>query len=52
LLRDALDAFARAGGPVDVALPGEPFDDLNALWRRNDLLLCRRPAAIRTGCSG
>ncbi|HDR9087756.1 PhnD/SsuA/transferrin family substrate-binding protein [Burkholderia vietnamiensis] len=39
LLRDALDAFARAGGPVDVALPGEPFDDLNALWRRNDLLL-------------
>ncbi|CAB3750351.1 phosphate ABC transporter substrate-binding protein [Burkholderia puraquae] len=39
LLRDALDAFANAGGPADVALPGEPFDDLHALWRRDDLLL-------------
>ncbi|KAG8150794.1 phosphate/phosphite/phosphonate ABC transporter substrate-binding protein [Burkholderia catarinensis] len=39
LLRDALDAFANAGGPADVVLPGEPFDDLHALWRRDDLLL-------------
>ncbi|VWD43312.1 phosphate ABC transporter substrate-binding protein [Burkholderia lata] len=39
LLRDALDAFANAGGPADVALPDEPFDDLHALWRRDDLLL-------------
>ncbi|AXF24745.1 phosphate ABC transporter substrate-binding protein [Burkholderia pyrrocinia] len=39
LLRDALDAFAQAGGPADVVLPGEPFDDLHALWRRDDLLL-------------
>ncbi|MBN3794618.1 PhnD/SsuA/transferrin family substrate-binding protein [Burkholderia sp. Ac-20392] len=39
LLRDALDAFANAGGPVDVVLPDEPFDDLHALWRRDDLLL-------------
>ncbi|WP_343726425.1 phosphate/phosphite/phosphonate ABC transporter substrate-binding protein [Burkholderia seminalis] len=39
LLRDALDAFAQAGGPADVALPDDPFDDLHALWRRDDLLL-------------
>ncbi|MCM3016412.1 hypothetical protein M3570_22380, partial [Bacillus subtilis] len=39
LLRDALDAFANAGGPADVALPDAPFDDLQALWRRDDLLL-------------
>jgi ABC-type phosphate/phosphonate transport system substrate-binding protein len=39
LLRDALDAFANAGGPADVAVPDEPFDDLHALWRRDDLLL-------------
>ncbi|MBR8128982.1 phosphate/phosphite/phosphonate ABC transporter substrate-binding protein [Burkholderia ambifaria] len=39
LLRDALDAFARAGGPGSVALLDEPFGDLHALWRRNDLLL-------------
>ncbi|GAU05663.1 phosphate/phosphite/phosphonate ABC transporter substrate-binding protein [Burkholderia stabilis] len=39
LLRDALDAFANAGGPAGVALPDEPFDDLHALWRRDDLLL-------------
>ncbi|WP_322082515.1 phosphate/phosphite/phosphonate ABC transporter substrate-binding protein [Burkholderia sp. BCC1972] len=39
LLRDALDAFANAGGPVDVARPDAPFDDLHALWRRDDLLL-------------
>ncbi|NTX26272.1 PhnD/SsuA/transferrin family substrate-binding protein [Burkholderia pyrrocinia] len=39
LLRDALDAFANAGGPADVALPDEPFGDLHALWRRDDLLL-------------
>ncbi|MDN7877190.1 phosphate/phosphite/phosphonate ABC transporter substrate-binding protein [Burkholderia aenigmatica] len=40
LLRDALDAFANAGGPAaDVALPDESFDDLHALWRRDDLLL-------------
>lgn len=39
LLRDALDAFANAGGPADVALPAEPFGDLHALWRRDDLLL-------------
>lgn len=39
LLRDALDAFANAGGPADVAFPDEPFDDLHALWRRDDLLL-------------
>ncbi|MDN7586123.1 phosphate/phosphite/phosphonate ABC transporter substrate-binding protein [Burkholderia seminalis] len=39
LLRDALDAFARAGGPADTALPDDPFDDLHALWRRGDLLL-------------
>ncbi|KAB0637243.1 phosphate/phosphite/phosphonate ABC transporter substrate-binding protein [Burkholderia latens] len=39
LLRDALDAFARTGGPGGVALLDEPFGDLHALWRRNDLLL-------------
>ncbi|WP_321821009.1 MULTISPECIES: phosphate/phosphite/phosphonate ABC transporter substrate-binding protein [unclassified Burkholderia] len=39
LLHDALDAFARAGGPAGVALLDEPFGDLHALWRRNDLLL-------------
>ncbi|OXI31240.1 phosphate ABC transporter substrate-binding protein [Burkholderia sp. AU16741] len=39
LLRDALDAFANAGGPADVALRDAPFDDLQALWRRDDLLL-------------
>lgn len=39
LLRDALDAFANVGGPADVALPDAPFDDLHALWRRDDLLL-------------
>ncbi|WP_322087884.1 phosphate/phosphite/phosphonate ABC transporter substrate-binding protein [Burkholderia sp. BCC1999] len=39
LLRDALDAFANAGGPAGVALPDAPFDDLHALWRRDDLLL-------------
>ncbi|WP_321859742.1 phosphate/phosphite/phosphonate ABC transporter substrate-binding protein [Burkholderia cenocepacia] len=39
LLRDALAAFANAGGPADVALPDAPFDDLQALWRRDDLLL-------------
>lgn len=39
LLRDALDAFANAGGPAGVALLDEPFDDLHALWRRDDLLL-------------
>ncbi|CAI8701813.1 MULTISPECIES: phosphate/phosphite/phosphonate ABC transporter substrate-binding protein [Burkholderia] len=39
LLRDALDAFARAGGPADVVLLDEPFGDLHALWWRNDLLL-------------
>ncbi|WP_342705597.1 PhnD/SsuA/transferrin family substrate-binding protein [Burkholderia arboris] len=39
LLRDALDAFASAGGAAGVALPDAPFDDLHALWRRDDLLL-------------
>ncbi|KVL08319.1 phosphate/phosphite/phosphonate ABC transporter substrate-binding protein [Burkholderia sp. MSMB1826] len=39
LLRDALDGFAKAGGPAGVALPDAPFDDLQALWRRDDLLL-------------
>ncbi|HEB3531812.1 phosphate/phosphite/phosphonate ABC transporter substrate-binding protein [Burkholderia cenocepacia] len=39
LLRDALDAFANGGGPADVVLPDAPFDDLQALWRRDDLLL-------------
>lgn len=39
LLRDVLDAFARTGGPAGVALLDEPFGDLHALWRRNDLLL-------------
>ncbi|MPV57777.1 phosphate ABC transporter substrate-binding protein [Burkholderia sp. HI2761] len=39
LLRDALDMFANAGGPAGVALPDAPFDDLHALWRRDDLLL-------------
>ncbi|CAB3972769.1 phosphate ABC transporter substrate-binding protein [Burkholderia cenocepacia] len=39
LLRDTLDAFANAGGPAVVTLPDEPFADLHALWRRNDLLL-------------
>ncbi|WP_175896816.1 phosphate/phosphite/phosphonate ABC transporter substrate-binding protein [Burkholderia pseudomultivorans] len=39
LLRDALDAFARAGGPADFTLLDEPFGDLPALWRRRDLLL-------------
>ncbi|WP_171466233.1 phosphate/phosphite/phosphonate ABC transporter substrate-binding protein [Burkholderia thailandensis] len=43
LLRDALHAVARAGGPADVALlgepSGEPFGELPPLWRRNDLLL-------------
>ncbi|KVL27525.1 phosphate ABC transporter substrate-binding protein [Burkholderia territorii] len=39
LLRDALDAFAHAGGPAGVALLDEPFGDLHALWRRDDLLL-------------
>ncbi|WP_174929885.1 phosphate/phosphite/phosphonate ABC transporter substrate-binding protein [Burkholderia lata] len=39
LLRDALDAFANAGGPGNVALPDESFDDLHALWQRDDLLL-------------
>ncbi|KHK56460.1 phosphate ABC transporter substrate-binding protein [Burkholderia sp. A9] len=39
LLRDALDAFARTGGPAGVALLDEPFGDLHALWRRDDLLL-------------
>ncbi|MCA8300764.1 PhnD/SsuA/transferrin family substrate-binding protein [Burkholderia seminalis] len=39
LLRDTLDAFAQAGGPADVVLPDDPFDDLHALWRRDDLLL-------------
>ncbi|WP_321850512.1 phosphate/phosphite/phosphonate ABC transporter substrate-binding protein [Burkholderia diffusa] len=39
LLRDALDAFARHGGPAGVALLDEPFGDLHALWHRNDLLL-------------
>ncbi|RKU03915.1 phosphate ABC transporter substrate-binding protein [Burkholderia sp. Nafp2/4-1b] len=39
LLSDALDAFARAGGPAGVALLEEPFEDLHTLWRREDLLL-------------
>ncbi|CAB3756245.1 phosphate ABC transporter substrate-binding protein [Burkholderia sp. MSh2] len=39
LLRDALAAFGKAGGPAGVALPDEPFGDLHALWRRGDLLL-------------
>ncbi|MDS0790620.1 PhnD/SsuA/transferrin family substrate-binding protein [Burkholderia pseudomultivorans] len=39
LLRDALGAFARAGGPIDFTLLDEPFGDLPALWRRPDLLL-------------
>ncbi|MGR3906611.1 PhnD/SsuA/transferrin family substrate-binding protein [Burkholderia sp. SR8] len=39
LLRDALDAFARAGGPAGVGLLDEPFGDLHTLWRRDDLLL-------------
>lgn len=39
LLRDALDAFANAGGPADVTLPDASFGDLQALWRRDDLLL-------------
>ncbi|RXV68688.1 phosphate ABC transporter substrate-binding protein [Burkholderia stabilis] len=39
LLRDALDAFANAGGPAGVALLDEPFGDLHTLWRRDDLLL-------------
>ncbi|RKP43866.1 phosphate/phosphite/phosphonate ABC transporter substrate-binding protein [Trinickia fusca] len=39
LLRDTLEAFARAGGPADVALLDEPVGDLLALWCREDLLL-------------
>ncbi|WP_038745970.1 phosphate/phosphite/phosphonate ABC transporter substrate-binding protein [Burkholderia sp. ABCPW 111] len=43
LLRDALRAFARAGGPAGVALlgepSGEPFGELLPMWRRGDLLL-------------
>ncbi|MBR7959625.1 PhnD/SsuA/transferrin family substrate-binding protein [Burkholderia vietnamiensis] len=39
LLHDALAAFERTGGPGGVALLDEPFGDLHALWRRNDLLL-------------
>lgn len=39
LLTEALDAFARAGGPADVVVLDEPFGDLRALWRRPDLLL-------------
>ncbi|ONC16149.1 phosphate/phosphite/phosphonate ABC transporter substrate-binding protein [Burkholderia pseudomallei] len=43
LLRDALHAFARAGGPADVTLlgepSGEPDGELLPLWRRGDLLL-------------
>ncbi|WP_321869216.1 phosphate/phosphite/phosphonate ABC transporter substrate-binding protein [Burkholderia ubonensis] len=39
LLRDALDAFAHAGGPAGVALRDEPFGDLLSFWRREDLLL-------------
>ncbi|AOI48028.1 phosphate/phosphite/phosphonate ABC transporter substrate-binding protein [Burkholderia oklahomensis] len=39
LLRDALHAFARAGGPADVTLLDEPFGELLPLWRRDDLLL-------------
>ncbi|AOJ06045.1 phosphate/phosphite/phosphonate ABC transporter substrate-binding protein [Burkholderia mayonis] len=39
LLRDALRAFARAGGPADVTLLDEPFGELLPLWRRDDLLL-------------
>ncbi|MBD2943647.1 phosphate/phosphite/phosphonate ABC transporter substrate-binding protein [Burkholderia pseudomallei] len=43
LLRDALHAFARAGGPANVTLlgepSGEPDGELLPLWRRGDLLL-------------
>lgn len=39
LLRDTLRAFEAACGPVAVELPGQPPDDLAALWRRPDLLL-------------
>jgi ABC-type phosphate/phosphonate transport system substrate-binding protein len=40
LLRDALAAFARASGGVEEAtILDEPFGDLTALWRRDDLLL-------------
>ncbi|AYZ63465.1 phosphate ABC transporter substrate-binding protein [Burkholderia multivorans] len=39
LLRDALDAFAHAGGPAGVALRDEPFGELLPFWHRDDLLL-------------
>lgn len=39
LLRDALDAFADAGGPSSVAVVADPAGDLQTLWHRNDLLL-------------
>ncbi|AOI72368.1 phosphate/phosphite/phosphonate ABC transporter substrate-binding protein [Burkholderia ubonensis] len=39
LLRDALDAFAHAGGPSGVALRDEPFGELLPFWHRDDLLL-------------
>ncbi|QBR01287.1 phosphate/phosphite/phosphonate ABC transporter substrate-binding protein [Paraburkholderia pallida] len=39
LLQDALEIFAQAGGPRDVAVLDAPGDDLLALWRRPDLLL-------------
>ncbi|TKC86351.1 phosphate ABC transporter substrate-binding protein [Trinickia terrae] len=39
LLRDALEAFARAGGPGDFVILEEAPDELMPLWRRPDLLL-------------
>ncbi|WP_028220301.1 phosphate/phosphite/phosphonate ABC transporter substrate-binding protein [Paraburkholderia oxyphila] len=39
LMQDALETFAQAGGPRDVAVLNAPGDDLLALWRRPDLLL-------------
>jgi ABC-type phosphate/phosphonate transport system substrate-binding protein len=39
LLHDALAAFAPAAGVTDAAILDEPYGNLMALWRRDDLLL-------------
>jgi ABC-type phosphate/phosphonate transport system substrate-binding protein len=39
LLHDALAAFARSAGVTDTAILDEPYGNLMALWRRDDLLL-------------
>jgi ABC-type phosphate/phosphonate transport system substrate-binding protein len=39
LLHDTLAAFAQASGVTDAAILDEPYGNLMALWRRNDLLL-------------